>query len=131
LRRFVPVKLVISTDFPVKPDDGEILTTVGEAADEEFVIANAWASVPYFPSVFVTVTAQRPAIAEEGIVARHEMLEAELTSILFPEIVRDVVSLVSLTVAPGRKLVPEILVILTVVPATPVLGVMLLTVGAG
>ncbi len=59
------------------------------------------------------------------------MFEADWATVLDPEMVRVVVSLTSLTEAPDRKLVPDILVIVTTVPASPAFGVMLLTVGAG
>jgi hypothetical protein len=79
----------------------------------------------------VTVTFHVPAIATEGIENRQVMFDADWAVTLVPEMDEDAVTLVSLTLAPGRKLVPDMLLIVTTVPASAVFGSMLLTVGAG
>jgi len=79
----------------------------------------------------VTVTFHAPATAVEGIENIQVIFDADWATTPVPDIVVDVVTFASLTVAPGRKLVPAMLVMVTIVPANPVSGMMLLTVGAG
>ena len=145
LSRLDPARLVILTRIPVVADDGVMPETVGDGGAVVavvavvvvvvvvvvFVIVNTFPSVAVCPSGFVTVTFHVPAIAPEGIENRQVMFDADWAVTLVPKMVEGDVTLVSLTLAPGRKVVPDILVIVTVVPACPAFGVMLLTVGAG
>ncbi len=86
-------------------------------------------SVPNWVSVLVTTTFHGPAAApvrlKLQVICVGETTTTELALISVLPL------FVSLTVAPGRNPVPARLVIFTVVPVTPVLGVMPLTVGAG
>ena len=149
LSRLDPARLVILTCIPAVPEFGVIPETVGDGGAVVavvvavlvvvvvvvvvvvFVIVNTFPSVAVCPSGFVTVTFHVPAIAPEGIENRQVMFDADWAVTLVPKMVEGDVTLVSLTLAPGRKVVPDILVIVTVVPACPAFGVMLLTVGAG
>ena len=117
--------------IPDTVGDGGAVVVVVVVVVVVFVIVNAFPSVAACPSGFVTVTFHVPAIAPEGIENRQVMFDADWAVTLVPKMVEDDVTLVSLTLAPGRKLVPDMLVIVTVVPASAVFGSMLLTVGAG
>jgi len=149
LSRLLPARLVILTCIPAVPELGVIPDMVGDGGAVVavvvavlvvvvvvvvvvvFVIVNAFPSVAACPSGFVTVTFHVPAIAPEGIENRQVMFDADWAVTLVPEMDEDTVTLVSLTLAPGRKLVPDMLLIVTTVPASAVFGSMLLTVGAG
>jgi len=143
--KLVPPRLVILTVVPLIPVFGVMLVTViaGGAVVAVvavvvvavvvvvFVIVNAFPSVAACPSGLVTVTFHVPAIAMDGIENRQVMFDADWAVTLVPKMVEGDVTLVSLTLAPGRKFVPDMLLIVTTVPASPVFGMMLLTVGAG
>jgi len=149
LSRLDPARLLILTCIPVVADDGVMPETVGDGGAVVavvvavlvvvvvvvvivvFVIVNAFPSIAACPSGFVTVTFHVPAIAPEGIENRQVMFDADWAVTLVPEMNEDADTLVSLTLAPGRKLVPDMLLIVTTVPASAVFGSMLLTVGAG
>jgi len=142
LSRLDPARLVILTCIPVIADDGVMPETVGDGGAVVavvvvvvvvvvFVIVNAFPSIAACPSGLVTVTFHVPAIATEGIENRQVIFDADWAVTLVPEMNEDADTLVSLTLAPGRKLVPDMLLIETTVPASAVFGSMLLTVGAG
>ena len=136
LSRLLPARLVMLTCIPAVPEFGVIPDTVGDGGAVVvvvvvFVIVNAFPSVAACPSGLVTVTFHVPAMAMTGIENRQVIFDADWAVTLVPEMDEDTVTLVSLTLAPGRKFVPDMLLIVTVVPASPEAGVMLLTVGAG
>lgn len=76
----------------------------------------------------ITVTFHAPIAALEGMTNWQVILDTETIATLDPAIVA--APLPSPTVAPERKLVPVNVVIFTVAPAMPELGVMPVTVGA-
>jgi hypothetical protein len=96
----------MSTVCPVYADAGVTLEIAGVTVEDSFVISKPSASFPAFPSGFVTVTVQRPAIAVEGIVNLQVIFEADSTETVLPEIVVDVVTLDNFTEAPVLKFVP-------------------------
>ena len=148
LSRLDPARLVMLTCIPAVPEFGVIPDTVGDGGAVVavvvtvvvvavvvvvvvFVIVNAFPSIAACPSGLVTVTFHVPAIAPEGIEKMQVIFDADWAVTLVPEMNEDADTLVSLTLAPGRKLVPDMLLIVTTVPASAVFGSMLLTVGAG
>lgn len=126
--KFVPVILTPDTKVPVRPVLGLIFVTVGAG----LVTVKALANVIDCPSVLVTTTFHCPADVTEGTgsVSVQVMLVGE-TTVTDVAVILDDPDIVRFTVAPETKPVPAKFVIDTVFPATPVFGVIPVTVGAG
>jgi hypothetical protein len=92
---------------------------------------NPFASVPTSPSGFVTVTFLLGTGASSKLKVHVMLVPEPFTTTLVAIMSGPAVLLTSLTSAPGSKLDPARLVMLTFQPRAPVFGVIAVTVGAG
>lgn len=119
----VPVKFAIGNGIDV------VAVVVGWVVVVVLVIVNPFTSVPDCPSGLVTVRFHVPVWVLGSMTNWQVMFVAEIA--FTPTPAREYVPRTSLTATPGRKLMPVMPVIFTVVPTIPEAGVIPVTAGAG